>query len=100
MKKFWKWFLIVVVSLGVILFAFFKVMQYQTKKASPEETAEYKNNGKDIKVEYCSPSKRGREIFGSLVPYNEVWRTGANEATTFETATDLTISGKKLPAGN
>ncbi len=99
MKKFLKWSGIVLVSLAILLFAGFQVMKYQTKKASPEIEAQYKSNGKDIEVEYSSPSKRNREIFGALVPYGEVWRTGANEATTFETKTDLTISGRKLPAG-
>ncbi|HEX8547608.1 MAG TPA: DUF2911 domain-containing protein, partial [Cytophagaceae bacterium] len=50
-------------------------------------------------VFYCRPYKKGRKIFGELVPYDAVWRTGANEATTFSTDTDLDIDGKKLPAG-
>jgi hypothetical protein len=99
MKKFFKWTAIIVGSLLVIMFAFFKYMQYNTKKASPEVRVEYKKNGKDISVFYCSPSKKGRIIFDSLVPYGKVWRTGANEATTFTTGTNLNIAGKALPAG-
>ena len=49
----------------------------QQPPASPKATAE----GKGVKVTYGQPSKKGREIFGKLVPYGEVWRTGANEAT-------------------
>jgi len=50
-------------------------------------------------VFYNRPSKRDRDIFGGLVPYNQVWRTGANEATTFETNKDLNIGGNSLPSG-
>ena len=49
----------------------------QQQRASPKAEAQ----GKDVKVTYGQPSKKGRVIFGSLVPYGEVWRTGANEAT-------------------
>ena len=52
-----------------------------------------------VKVVYGSPRKKDREIFGSLVPYGEVWRTGANEATELTTTADLEINGETLPAG-
>jgi len=71
----------------------------QEKKASPVETATGKINGANVTVNYGSPSVKGREIWGKLVPFNEVWRAGANEATTFETDKELTIEGQKLPAG-
>lgn len=99
MKKILKWVGIVVGVLAVVLFIAFKFLQANTKKASPEVTVEYKRNGTEISVFYCRPSKKGRTIFGDLVPYGEVWRTGANEATTFTTNKDLIISGKTLPAG-
>jgi hypothetical protein len=99
MKKILKWTAIVVISLIVLLFGVFKFMQFQTKKASPEATVEYKKDGKELSVFYCRPSKKGREIFGGLVPYGKVWRTGANEATTFTTNKDLQIDGKTLAAG-
>lgn len=99
MKKFLKWLLIVVAGLAVILFIAFKVLQSQTKKASPEETVVYQQNGMDLSVYYNRPSKRGREIFGALVPYGEVWRTGANEATTFATNKDISVAGQLLKAG-
>src|SRR6476619_3872371 len=47
-----------------------------------------------------SPRAKGRKIYGGLVPYGQVWRTGANEATTFVTDTDLTVAGKDVPAGS
>ena len=53
----------------------------------------------NLKVEYNRPSKRDREIFGALVPFDKVWRTGANEATTFSTNKDLIIQGMLLPKG-
>lgn len=99
MKKILKWVGIVVGVLAVVLFIAFKFLQANTKKASPEATVEYKKDGTEISVFYCQPSKKGRDIFGGLIPYGTVWRTGANEATTFTTSKDLTISGKTLPAG-
>ncbi|MEP6646440.1 MAG: DUF2911 domain-containing protein [Saprospiraceae bacterium] len=52
-----------------------------------------------ITINYSSPAVKGRQIWDALVPFNQVWRTGANEATTFETTKDLIINGQKLPAG-
>lgn len=99
MNTTFKRILIIVTSLAVIFIGLFKFMQMQTKKASPEATVNYKKDGKDLSVFYCRPSKRDREIFGGLVPYGKVWRTGANEATTFTTATDIKIAGQTLSAG-
>jgi len=70
-----------------------------TKSFSPEEQIEYKQDDLQIVVFYNRPYKKGREIFGGLVPYDKVWRTGANEATTFETNKDLTFKGKTLKKG-
>ncbi|MFV5686552.1 DUF2911 domain-containing protein [Flavobacterium sp. GB2R13] len=69
------------------------------EKASPAAVATGKINGATISINYSSPSVKGRQIWGVLVPFNEVWRAGANEATTFETDKELTIEGSKLPAG-
>jgi hypothetical protein len=71
----------------------------QTKSFSPEEETFFKQGDLNITVFYNRPFKKGRTIFGGLVPYDEVWRTGANEATTFETNKPLTIEGKKLRPG-
>jgi hypothetical protein len=71
----------------------------QEKPKSPPEKATGIVNGAKIEINYGSPSVRGRKIWGELVPFGEVWRAGANEATTFETDKDLTIEGSKLPAG-
>jgi hypothetical protein len=56
-------------------------------------------DGKSITVDYSSPRAKGRKIYGGLVPYGEVWRAGANEATTFVTDTDVVVGGKTVPAG-
>jgi hypothetical protein len=69
------------------------------KPLSPKDTAKISLNDLDLEVEYNRPSKRDREIFGALVPYNKVWRTGANEATTFSTNKDLIIDGIRIKKG-
>jgi hypothetical protein len=71
----------------------------QDKPASPAAVASGKINGATITINYSSPAVKGRKVWGELVPFNKVWRAGANDATTFETDKDLTIEGKKLPAG-
>lgn len=100
-----KKFLIVT---GVVLLIIIAVLAYfrlfYTKSFSPETVAGYQADDLKISVFYNRPSKKERLIFGekkdnALVPWGKVWRTGANEASTFETNQDLTIVGKKLPAG-
>jgi hypothetical protein len=73
----------------------------QGQRPSPAANAECKfADGKTVHIAYSSPRMRGRKIFGELVPFGEVWRTGANEATTFVTTADVTIGGKSVPAGS
>ncbi len=67
--------------------------------ASPRDSVSGVVNGSTITINYGSPSVRGRQIWGKLVPYDAVWRTGANEATRFTTTKDITVEGKTLPAG-
>jgi len=75
------------------------LIRYTTKAHSPQATVIYERNGLELEVTYSRPLKRDRAIFGELVPYNEVWRTGANEATTFQSKTPLLVDGSTLPAG-
>lgn len=75
------------------------VLRYNTKAHSPEDTIVFEDKGLKMEVFYNRPHKRGREVFGELVPFNEVWRTGANEATTFETTEDIMVDGSLLKAG-
>ncbi|TND10047.1 MAG: hypothetical protein FD123_729 [Bacteroidetes bacterium] len=68
-------------------------------EASQEASLSQRIGLTDIKVSYHSPLVRGRKIWGELVPYGEVWRAGANENTTISFSTDVSLEGKKLPAG-
>ena len=54
----------------------------------------------DVTISYSRPGVKGRKIWGGLVPYNKVWRAGANEATKFTFSTDVLVNGKKIPAGS
>jgi hypothetical protein len=69
------------------------------ERPSPVVIVEGKISGKDIKVHYGSPAVKGRALWGDLVPYNIVWRTGANEATFVDLSADFMVDGKSLPAG-
>jgi len=67
--------------------------------ASPRDSVSGKVHGAAISINYGSPSVKGRKIYGGLVPYDQPWRAGANEATVFITSKDIMIDGKKLAAG-
>ena len=93
--------LLIILSLlavGLLLYSVF-VENVFSPRLSPKDSAKISLNELDLKVEYNRPSKREREIFGALVPFNEVWRTGANEATTFSTNKDLYVDGVILKKG-
>lgn len=100
MNTFLKWTIIVlsVIAFGLFIYAF-TFEDIFSKRASPKDTVKFELNDAKLEVFYNRPYKKGREIFGALVPYNEVWRTGANEATTFKTNKDLKIQGKLMPKG-
>ena len=66
---------------------------------SPPDSVKANVAGAALAVRYSRPSTRGRAIFGNVVPWNQVWRTGANQATIFETSADLVIAGTPVPAG-
>jgi hypothetical protein len=73
----------------------------KSKRPSPPASASCDlGGGKTVKTDYSSPRMKGRKIYGSLVPYGEVWRTGANESTTFVTSSDVTVGGTNVPAGS
>lgn len=100
MRKALLWIVGIVAVLVLVFTVLFNVMRSQTKKHSPEARVEFVQGGTEITVYYNRPGKKGRNIFGELVPYGEVWRTGANEATTFTTTKDLQVGGKLLSAGD
>lgn len=68
-------------------------------QASPRKAAELVLSGKKISLDYGAPSARGRKVMGELVPYDKVWRLGANKATHLTTEADLVIGGLNVPAG-
>lgn len=68
-------------------------------KPSPKASVSQRVGLTDIYVSYSRPSKKGREIFGALVPNDIVWRAGANEATLFRTTSDIIVGNEKLPKG-
>lgn len=72
----------------------------QGKPSPPASASCDLGGGKSIKTDYSSPRMKGRKIYGDLVPFGEVWRTGANSATTFVTSADVTVGGKTVPAGS
>jgi len=72
----------------------------QSNQPSPAATAKGTVNGANISIEYSSPSVKGRKIFGGLLPYDKIWRAGANKATVFTTDKKITVEGKSLAAGS
>jgi hypothetical protein len=99
MKKFLIFSIIGVIVIVALMAVIGYMNTVKTKSFSPEGEVVFTKDDLKIKVLYNRPYKKGREVFGSLVPYDKVWRTGANEATIFETNKTLTIEGKTLKAG-
>jgi len=90
-----------VALLTAIFFAFTVFAACQGGKPSPPASASCDlGGGKTIKTDYSSPRLKGRKMIGGENPYGQVWRTGANEATTFVTSADIKVGGKDVPAGN
>jgi hypothetical protein len=87
----------------IILFILFSFASFAQELvlplASPKATVSQTIGLTDISVNYHTPSTRGREIWGKLVPFGKVWRTGANEATLVTFSDDVVVQGEKLPAG-
>lgn len=99
-NRFLKWLMLflAIVAIGVFCYSYLNDGLFK-KSLSPKDTVEFKLNDLRLEVFYNRPSKRGREVFGALVPFNEVWRTGANEATTFKTNKNLKVGLDSLKAG-
>lgn len=87
-----------ILTLGLLSYSVFVENIFESR-LSPKDTVKFELNDLKLKVFYNRPSKKHRVIFGGLVPYNQVWRTGANEATTFETNKPLSVKGMTLPIG-
>jgi Protein of unknown function (DUF2911) len=94
-----KAFVVLLFILSFTLLA--AAQQDKSKRPSPPAQAQCKlPDGKTITVDYSSPRLKGRKVGGEVAPYGEVWRTGANEATTFVTTANLSVEGKDVPAGS
>lgn len=88
--------------IGMLVLGAIDISHAQTDNATrPSPAVQVSGQLQDasITIHYSAPSVKGRSVWGDLVPYGKVWRTGANEATTFETDKDLMIQDQKLPAG-
>lgn len=97
MQKNRPWMLVVIAMAVLTTIA----VAQGSKPASPPGEATLKfDDGKTVSIQYSRPSMRGRKIFGELVPYGEVWRTGANAATSMKTDVALNIGGASVPAGS
>ena len=93
--------LAVLTSLVLALASFAAAQMDKSQRPSPPASASCKlPDGKTIKTDYSSPHMKGRKIYGGLVPFGQVWRAGANEATTLVTDANLTVGGKDVPAGS
>ncbi len=88
---------ILVLSLLVLFSA--TAQKDKSKRPSPPAQVSQEVNGAQVTIDFSQPSKKGRDIFGSLEKYGKVWRTGANESTWIEVSQDVTVEGETLPAG-
>ncbi len=90
----------------LIAFTFAAAQQDKSKRPSPAGSTEVTLSGKKVTIDYSRPkiadpkTGQARKIFGRLVSYGQVWRTGANEATSLKSDADLDIGGAKVPAGS
>jgi len=90
---------LVLAFIGMFMTSLIWAQEDKSKRASPPAVATGKVMGATITINYSSPAVKGRKIWGGLVPYDKVWRAGANEATLFETDKAIKVEGKSLPAG-
>ncbi len=82
-----------------ITITFVFIVSLSWAQESPPAVAENTVDGAMVKINYHSPKVKDRTIWGELVPYDKVWRTGANNATTIEVSENMKIGNKKLPKG-
>lgn len=90
---------LIFIAISVIACQFIQAQSLKTPAASPTQTLKQDFALSTIEISYSRPGVKGRKIFGDLVPYGKVWRTGANNATTITFGEDVTIGGVKVKAG-
>ena len=89
----------VVAAATLLLFAGQAISQIETPRPSPKGKVEQKVGVMDVSITYSRPGIKGRKVFGGLVPYGQVWRTGANEPTTISFSDSVRLEGYDVPAG-
>lgn len=92
---------LLIITLAVLIISFSNAHAQDPvqPRPSPLELVTMKYEDTYVKITYCRPHKRGRDTFGDLVPYDQVWRTGANEATEITLTRNIKMGGNKLEAG-
>jgi hypothetical protein len=85
--------------LSAAIFCLPSFLSAQAKPSSPELSSSAKVGSTEVTMKWGAPSVKGRAIWGELVPFDKIWRTGANTATTFTASKDVKINGKALAAG-
>jgi len=99
MKRSQRFTVKIIIAIIAVIVGSILLWRYSTKAHSPEDISVFSEDSLEMEVVYNRPYKKGRAIFGNLVPFNEVWRTGANEATTFSTNKDILVDGSLLSKG-
>lgn len=89
----------IILTVASALFLLTADAQLRTPAPSPTQTVKQDFGLSSIELNYSRPGMKGRKIYGDLVPFGKVWRTGANNATTITFGEDVTIGGKKVAAG-
>lgn len=89
----------ILIALAIIIVNFSIEAQVKTPQSSPKAKLMQTVGLTDVEINYSRPSARGRAVFGNLVPFGKVWRTGANENTTISFSDDIMIDGKTLKKG-
>lgn len=89
----------ILIALAFIISPLLAGAQLKTPQASPKATVFQTVGLTDVEIVYSRPAARGRAVFGNLVPFGKIWRTGANENTTISFSEDISIDGKTLPKG-
>ena len=93
-------FALAAAAVATVSFAAVALSRADKERASPHTDVTATVGGKKVTISYGRPSKKKREIWGALVPWDQVWRTGADEATTLTTDGDITIGDLKVPKGS
>ena len=89
----------IIVALALFMAGFSAEAQLKTPQSSPKTTIVQSVGLTDVEINYSRPSARGRVVFGNLIPFGKVWRTGANEANEISLFTDMYLGKTKVPTG-